>query len=708
MEQTMSPLLCVAHWQQIVPLLALYTLPGLALLRWLLPRDSTLHPTARLLLALSVSAALPPLLLLLLQQVGLPWGRLATWLYLLLALLLAAWPTHADGRLYRGGSDRRWPWHGYRPGLAEAALGVVLLGVLLVRLYVVRDLPTGLFVDSHHHTLMAQLLVDNRGLFHSWEPYAPLGSFTYHFGFHSNAAFVHWITGFSVPQSVLIGGQLLNAAAAALAGGLICALGGRLWAGVWAALLVGFALNMPAFFVNWGRYTQLTGQVVLVTVAVAWIELATATQRDSMGRQFWAALRAERGRWPLLLLAALLTTAMMLTHYRVTVFAAAFVGSALLLAVLVQRSPVYGMLLAARATLAAGAALLLALPWLLNLYSGKLIANTQAFVGGGVPEARVEAVITMPAVHPYYVHGGVLLLGGLGLLIAGWRREWRIGLLALWCALLVLTMVPRIVGLPGTGAIDYLTAFGTLYLPVAALAGHALATMQAGAAQLGRWLRLPQAVGHGALLLILLGSMLAGVPQQADILTGHTQMLKRADVAAMEWIREHTAPDAHFLVNSSPAYGGTLLVGVDAGMWLTYLTGRTSTLPPLTYGSEAGIEPGFSQQTNALAATLRGYPLTEALTRTIDLAAIDLTGTEALYTLREAGIDYVYSGASGAIRPPGRGDEIDTALLRESAAFELVYDEGGAQIFRVVEAPIRQTSQTEHTDQSDPPDQAER
>jgi hypothetical protein len=151
-----------------------------------------------------------------------------------------------------------------------------------------------------------------------------------------------------------------------------------------------------------------------------------------------------------------------------------------------------------------------------------------------------------------------------------------------------------------------------------------------------------------------------------------------------------------------------LLVGVDAGMWLTYLTGRTSTLPPLTYGSEAGIEPGFSQQTNALAATLRGYPLTEALTRTIDLAAIDLTGTEALYTLREAGIDYVYSGASGAIRPPGRGDEIDTALLRESAAFELVYDEGGAQIFRVVEAPIRQTSQTEHTDQSDPPDQAER
>jgi hypothetical protein len=679
MEQTVSPLLCVAHWQQIVPLFALYTLPGLALLRWLLPRDSTLHPTARLLIAFGGSAALPPLLLLLLHQVGIPWGRLATWLYVLLALLLAAWPTCADGRLYRGGSARRWPWQAYRPGLAEAALAVVLLGVLLVRLYVVRDLPTGLFVDSHHHTLMTQLLVDHNGLFRSWEPYAPLASFTYHFGFHSNAAFIHWLTGFSVPQSVLIGGQLLNVAAAALAGGLVCALGGRLWAAVWAVLLVGFALNMPAFFVNWGRYTQLTGQVVLVAVVVAWIELAAATQRDSGGGSFWVSLRAAWGRLPLVMLAALLTAAMMLTHYRVTVFSAAFVVSMLVVVVLVQRSAVYGMLLAVRATLAAGGALLLALPWLLNLYSGKLVANTHAFVGGGVPAERIEEVILMPAVHPFYVHGGVLALGLLGLLIAGWQRAWRIGLLAVWCALLVLAMVPRIVGLPGTGTIDYLTTFGTLYLPVAALAGFALAALQAGAVRLGRWLRVPQAVGTVALVLVLLGSMLAGAPQQADILTGNTQILNHADVAAMEWIREHTAPDAHFLVNSVPAYGGTLLIGVDAGLWLTYLTGRSSTLPPLTYGSEASSAPGLLEQTNTLAAALRERPLTDLTPGTIDL-----TNAEALQLLREAGVDYVYSGAS---TPPNLGDVFDTALLRESAAFEVVYDKGGAQIFRLIEMP---------------------
>ena len=52
---------------------------------------------------------------------------------------------------------------------------------------------------------------------------------------------------------------------------LALALSGRPWAGVWAALIVGFASNLPAYFVNWGRYTQLTGQVVMLVALVCWI-----------------------------------------------------------------------------------------------------------------------------------------------------------------------------------------------------------------------------------------------------------------------------------------------------------------------------------------------------------------------------------------------------------------------------------------------------
>ena len=70
---------------RVAALAGLYLLPGLALLRLLWPRDRALVLPARLALALGVSVALPPLLLLLFHLIHLPWGAAATWAYLLLA-----------------------------------------------------------------------------------------------------------------------------------------------------------------------------------------------------------------------------------------------------------------------------------------------------------------------------------------------------------------------------------------------------------------------------------------------------------------------------------------------------------------------------------------------------------------------------------------------------------------------------------------------
>src|SRR5438876_1216387 len=103
-----------------------------------------------------------------------------------------------------------------RVGLLVRQLGIPVGGglwlalvatALLVRLYLVRGLPVGLWGDSYHHTMIAQLLVDHRGLFSSWQPYAPLTTLTYHYGFHSNVAFFYWLTGIPVTTSVLYVGQ---------------------------------------------------------------------------------------------------------------------------------------------------------------------------------------------------------------------------------------------------------------------------------------------------------------------------------------------------------------------------------------------------------------------------------------------------------------------------------------------------------------------
>ena len=73
---------------RVIALMGLYLLPGMALLRLTWPRDRALAPMMRLALALGLSVALPPLFLLLFHLFRLPWGAVATWVYLLVSLLI--------------------------------------------------------------------------------------------------------------------------------------------------------------------------------------------------------------------------------------------------------------------------------------------------------------------------------------------------------------------------------------------------------------------------------------------------------------------------------------------------------------------------------------------------------------------------------------------------------------------------------------------
>src|SRR4029450_10541989 len=97
------------------------------------------------------------------------------------------------------------------------------------------------------------------------------------------------------------------------------------------------------------------------------------------------------------------------------------------------------------------------------------------------------------------------------------------------------------------------------------LAGFALALAQTlGAALLAR-LHAPPGLGVallGAPLLLVLAS---NTGWQTRVVTGDTALVVPADMAAMQWIREHTPADARFVINSFPAYAGTLAGRTDAG-----------------------------------------------------------------------------------------------------------------------------------------------
>jgi len=720
--------------------LALWVLPGLALLRVLAP-DAALGWGSRLAMALGCSIALPPLLLELASLIGLPWNRWTTVAYIALALAVVVSSfKFSKLRVARTGGnaktqrrkelpDRRTttgnhPVHrsslivhrSPRPFLnAQFSIlnSLLLLGLLglgfVLRLYVMRELPTGLWGDSYHHTMIAQLLVEHHGLFRSWEPYAPLTTFTYHFGFHANVAFFHWLTGVSVPRSLLYTGQIINWATLPAAFLLARQLTRSRWAAVLAVLLTGFVNQQPLYFINWGRYTQLDGQAMLPALFVAWMLLleARGARREARGERHET--RGDRGtkssfllplasrlapfsrlvpRASRLLLAALLTASMMLTHYVVTLFAALLVGVYIVLlfavrwpawtnaktqmAVRPKHAPheahamsaaspwrmlrPYPLRIAGRALLAAGLAILLAAPWLANTLGGYLVRNVAGNAGTG--ESQATAPAGLPPIDASAVLPILLGLAVLGAVFALARREWRAGVLAVWALLLVAVTQPYVLGLPGTGVVTTLAAYIALYLPLLPLAAYALATPLEALA------RRSASLAGGIVMVAVLGCSVWGLRWQQNVVDPEFQHVRPADVRAMEWIRDNTEPDARFLVNMLPAYG-SLMVGTDGGWWIPLLAGRQTTLPPVTYGSERSSIAGFSKQVREFGYAIREHPP---------------ASPDGLALMRNAGIEYIYTGAHQA---PRTDNVIDVATLRASPDYQVVYEQGGVVIFRL-------------------------
>lgn len=637
--------------------LALWIVPGMALIS-LLWRDHTLNLIERIGIAWGIGAALPPILLLLADLVNLPWNRTTTLTYAILAAsvwLVATWRrTHAPERAHQ-----RDPANGLVASGYAAALMIGLLALALIaRLYTTRDMLVGSNVDSYHHTLIVQLLVERQGLFQSWEPYAPLTTLTYHYGFHANVAFVHWLTGIPTTRAVVEVGQMMNAATLLAVFALTFRLTGNMIAGVWAALFVGFYNTLPAFLTFWGRNPFVASHVVLVAALTAWM----------------AAIEAPRRDWRALTLAGIVSAGLALSHYQTTILAAPMI-LVLLLALRLYASP--GVILATlgRAVIIGVIALGLTLPWLLHVASGHLDRNVAHATR---PEAAAGQILAaaVPALVPLYLKGPVLAAAIIGALLAARRRFWRALLPAGWILAILATAMPHLLGLPGVGVIQGDVAAMILYLMAAPLAGIALAMLCEASEH-----ALPRLAPPVLIAAAIVVASVWGIGWQRDLVSDYIRMVTPADVRAMEWVRAHTPPDARFIVNSHPIYGGDMIVGTDAGWWLPFFAGRQTNAPPMSYGSELSADPQYASAMHALASDLRRRPLTDG-----QPAVIDLTLPETIDRLRTAGYTYVYIGAQLIAGPLGipEPDRIDTVKLRASPHFRLVYAQDGVAIFELV------------------------
>ena len=519
-------------------------LPGWALLAWRpAPAQDFLEWLAE---AVGLSIALTAWGALLFQTLGWPATGPGLWsLYGGLGLcgLAGRW-FHRGIRSYGPG---RWPW--------PAALAALIAW----RFYQVHDLAFPPWVDAPHHVLIIRKILETGGLPVDLNPYLDI-PFYYHFGFHVLTALFAGFSGAPLEKAALWMGQLLNA----LVSLSLYYLGKKIWkdparAGL-AALLSACVSQMPAYYATWGRYSLLCGLVLLpLAMGAAW-----EAQREDRPQFAGGSL-------------ALLTAGTALAHY----FAAGLLG---LFALVFLSAGTWGVRRRKRpwretigkplAGFAAGTVLVL--PWLLRLWKPAQPYGTVRFITPSRPLAETYfsdygtyLVTLLGPVRNYLL----ILLAVLGLIWA-WRES-RTVVLACWGLLLGLGVIPWGIHLFPFRP-DHLAI--VLFLPVSLLAAHfageALSRIKQKTPS-----PLPERIG----LTLLLALVIWGLQETRCIVKPETVLAGSDDRRALAWIAENTPAPARFLVRPTPWEWG-LYRGLDGGCWITPLTGRWSSLPPVLYG----------------------------------------------------------------------------------------------------------------------------
>jgi len=642
----------------IPPLLALFTLPGY-LLYSLLPFESEPDPVEHLALVVGLSLALVPLALLGCSVLG---------IVLNVTRVLAAAAALSVGALWRLASTgfrdlKRWLRPADRPFIVAFLL--IFFVSLVVRFIHIRNLVVPAWIDSVHHTLITQLIVAQGGVPQSYEPLLPIGEFVYHFGFHSLAAVFHWLTGLEITRAMLVVGQIINGLMVLSAYLLVKCLTSRRLAGLFGALIVGLISFMPAYYVSWGRYTQLAGLALLPTAIVFTMKgVGAKTARRGLPNPRPPTSNLQ------LPIAAVSVAGLALTHYRVLIFYVCFLLAYLLYETLTRSHggtrkhgspaslcssvlPCSVLRYWGRAALVCLAAVLLTLPWLVNLARALLPLATLPSRMQGAPSYNVV---------PYDLimlrrNRELIALSIGGLLWGLYKRERAVILTVLWVVIAVLVANPTILGFPSIWLINNASLAISLFVPFAILGGYFLTSLQYPIFNIQS--PIPN-IQRLILAIVIAPVALWGAGGILAIVNPSTVLATQDDVAAMDWIRRHVPPDARFLINVRHWQGGTY-VGTDGGYWISLLTGRDTVLPPAVYiyGSAEYVE-GINDLAEAVVA----------------IESFDEESTRQL--LEDNGVvTHVYIGA--------RGGGITPQMLMGSPCYRPVYSNGAVWIFQLQE-----------------------
>lgn len=653
--------------------LFLLAIPGWAVLAWSFPPWKSINWISKLGLALGIGLSLYPVLFLWTDTIGMQLGKISAFILPLfgLTLIIIRFVLNFRARgssikdiLRRssefsngGNSPSIRNWDSILPDLVFL---IVIAMITFTRLWPIRNLDAPMWGDSYQHTMIAQLLVDNGGLFTSWQTYAELVSFTYHFGFHSFVAMFHWLTQMSVIQSTLWAGQLLNIFAITALYPLAVTIGKNKWAGVLAVIIAGLISPMPMGYVNWGRYTQLAGQVILpAIIVIIWLNLDSKEVRTRWNSVIWFGLAG-----------------LSLTHYRVILFIPLFY-----VAYFVLRFRNAGSLnLIKRILFHLIGVIVLIFPWIMRQFEGRLPDIFQTQITTAVSEvSQVSQLVNSIGNISDYLPIYIWILFFLSIIWGIWQRNNRSNIFSLWWIMILVAANPNWIKLPGTGILTNFAVFIAAYIPASVIiaSGTISVLSKVNIIQFLTKVEPPESgfgkvkqkyiLWTGLIAIVLVTVSLWYVrPRIRFVQPTQHALLTRPDIRAGNWIDRNLPSDSKFLVNSFFAYGGSAVVGSDGGWWLPLTTERLTTQPPLTYVSETGPRSDFVAYTNELVASIE---------------RLGINHPDVLEELHNRGITHIYIGQQqGSVNG---NPLLDIKDLLDDPNFQKIYHNDRVWIFEI-------------------------
>ncbi len=436
------------------------------------------------------------------------------------------------------------------------AIGIILL-TLFTRFLILKTHPYPAWTDSLHHTLLTNLFAQNGQLPYTLEPYEPVSLSMYHLGLYTITGTFQILSSVQAHTALLWVAQFLSG---------LCGIGIYLYldkhvsrkAAIVGLLIAGFFSFQPNWYFNWGRFTQLASQTVMVTAMVVNLELLKS----------FSEIADTKKKIPLaiIILASLLNAGAFLFHYRVAIFYVLF----LLIIVAVyfkisfsQRKLKQFLIIL---LLVAIISMILISPSIFQAFEKYVQYKTIDSASQTSPdysyyEFPLSSYFSLGL--PKWLFIVTLILLGFGLI----RKNKQSILMLLWLILLFALGYLYVLKIPFLMVTNLGAIIIMLYIPASIIIGI-------GYEELINSKTISKYQDKVFLVILLLGLIFSYI-RIFDIEESRF-FLSNEDIDAMVWINENLPKDAKFGINTT-FWLTNSPHGVDGGYWIPYFTGRKTT-----------------------------------------------------------------------------------------------------------------------------------